>query len=216
MVSSRIVAVQKTTFDEFPYLYSSMFCHNALVYLASPFGKGRTVQVKAASCTYFSRLPYDICLLLYDSYAPFLSQWLTVSCLVVTVDTPPPPAFLIVSSPATNSLFSCFAESTSGSTWGETLKAFIFSLNKSGGFPPFKCFAKNTSKAIYRNSSYGPSFGEYPGLRITYSNQNTSANAQASISKPYSAPSEVDNNKEILAGTSESFFPDSYEVFYLA
>ncbi|XP_015749895.1 PREDICTED: uncharacterized protein LOC107329746, partial [Acropora digitifera] len=34
-------------------------------------------------------------------------------------------------------------ESTSGSTWGETLKAFIFSLNNSG-FPPFKCFAKNT------------------------------------------------------------------------
>ena len=129
---------------------------------------------------------------------------------------PPPPAFLIASSPATNSLFSCFAESTSGSTWGETLKAFIFSLNNSGGFPPFKCFAKNTSKAIYRNSSYGPSFGEYPGLRITCSNQNTSANAQASISKPYCAPSEVDNNKEILAGTSESLFPDSYEVFYLA
>ncbi|KAK2546962.1 hypothetical protein P5673_033298 [Acropora cervicornis] len=103
-------------------------------------------------------------------------------------------------------------ESTSGPTWGETLNAFIFSLNNSGGLPPFKCFAKNTSKAIYKNSSYGPSFGEYPGLRITCSNQNTSANAQASISKPYSAPSEVDNNKEILAGTSESFFPDSYDM----
>ena len=216
MVSSRIVAVQKTTFDEFPYLYSSMLCHKALVYLASPFGKGRTVQVKAASCTDYSRLPYDICLVLYDSYAAFLSQWLNVSCLAVTVDIPTPPAFLIMSSPATNSLFSCFAESTSGSTWGETLKAFIFSLNNSGGFPPFKCFAKNASKAIYKNSSYGPSFGEFPGLRITSGNQNTKANAQASISKPYSVPFEVENNKEILAGTSKSFIPDSYEVFYLA
>ncbi|XP_015775415.1 PREDICTED: uncharacterized protein LOC107353594 [Acropora digitifera] len=107
-------------------------------------------------------------------------------------------------------------ESSSGSSWGETLNAFIFSLNNREGLPPFKCFAKNTSKAIYKNSSYGPSFGEYPGLRITSSNQNTSANAQASISKPYSVPFEVDNNKEILAGTSESFFADSYEVFYLA
>ena len=186
-----------------------MFCQNALLHLPSPFRKDKTIQVKAASCSYYSRFPYDFVYFTIRMPPFSASDWLFLAWLSQWLPPPPFSALLIVSSPVTNSLFSCFAESSSGSSWDVT-------NNNSGGLPPFKCFAKNTSKAIYNNSSYGPSFGDLPGLRITCSNQNTSANAQASISKPCSVPSEVDNSKEILTCTSESFFPNSYEVFCLS
>ena len=97
----------------------------------------------------------------------------------------------LVNSPHINSLFTCFAESTPRGVWGETLKAFIFSLKNSEGLPPFKCFAKYKYKAIYKNSAYGPSFGSGPYFRIY---GKSAQRSMAVIEDPYSVPMEV--NKE--------------------
>ena len=118
-----------------------------------------------------------------------------------------------MNSPHINSLFTCFAESTLKGVWGETLKAFIFSLKNSEALPPFKCFAKDKYKAIFKNSAYGPSFGRGPYFRIYGKSAQRSL---AVIEKPYRTPIEVNNEDRILAGTYSYFSPDNYEVFYLA
>ena len=110
-----------------------------------------------------------------------------------------------------NRLFSCFAESIEA--YGETLKAFIFSLKNSEGLPPFKCMAQDKSKAIYKSSLHGPSFGEGPTFGIGYPKEES----LAQIGTPYSAPREVNNKDKVLAGPLHYgyFTPDNYEVFYL-
>lgn len=118
-----------------------------------------------------------------------------------------------MNSPNVNSLFSCFAGSRNG--WGETLKAFIFSLENSEGLPPFKCSAKNGKNAIWDSSYYGPAFGRYPGLHISSRLSDVGAEAMATISEPYSVPTGVKNTIKVLAGTTGYFFFDNYEVFYL-
>ena len=85
-----------------------------------------------------------------------------------------------------NSCFSCFADCYG--SWGDTLKAFIFSLTNSEGLQPFKCFAENERKAIYESSDYGPSFGEGPFLRIF---GKSAQQSMAVIRNPYSVPNEV-------------------------
>ena len=116
-----------------------------------------------------------------------------------------------MNSPDVNRLFSCFADSSDKS--GNTLRAFIFSLKNSEGLPPFKCLAEDKSKAIYKGSYHGPSFGDGPFLKI----EGLSAEgSQAHIVKPYKAPMEVKNKQSVLAGTAGFFTPDNYEVFYLA
>ncbi|KAK2547036.1 hypothetical protein P5673_033195 [Acropora cervicornis] len=112
-------------------------------------------------------------------------------------------------------------EATSSKTWGETMKAFIFSLKTSSkALPPFKCLAISKYKAIYKSSRFGPSFGENPCLYIS-----SSKTSVARIGYPYSVPIEVDRkaqgvpvkvNEEVLAGADLFFVPDNYEVFYLA
>ena len=118
-----------------------------------------------------------------------------------------------MNSPNVNSLFSCFAGSRCG--WGETLKAFIFSLKNSEGLPPFKCFAKNGKNAIWDIPYNGPTFGKYPGLHISHGLSDIGAEAMATISEPYSVPTGVNNAYKVLAGTTGCFFFDNYEVFYL-
>ena len=118
-----------------------------------------------------------------------------------------------MNSPIVNSLFSCFVESRYG--WGETLKAFIFSLKNSEGLPPFKCFAKNGKNAIFNHPYLGPTFGKYPGLHISRGFIDVGAKAMATISEPYSVPTGVKNTYKVLAGTTGYFFFDNYEVFYL-
>ena len=90
-----------------------------------------------------------------------------------------------MNSPNVITLFSCFAGSPW--SWGETLKAFIFSLKNSEGLPPFKCFAKNKDHAIYKSSAYGPSFGDYTGLDIIDRDNDARGEAKAMIFDPYSA-----------------------------
>ncbi|XP_067048352.1 uncharacterized protein [Acropora muricata] len=107
-------------------------------------------------------------------------------------------------------------ESPSSGTWGETLNAFIFFLKKSERLPPFKCFAKDKSKAIYKSSGYGPIFGEDTGLLICSKFSQGRAEAKVTISESYSVPAEVNDNYNVLAGTAAACFPhDNYEVFYL-
>ena len=129
-----------------------------------------------------------------------------------------PQLLRLVNSPDVNSLISFWlAESPSSGTWGETLNAFIFFLKKRERLPPFKCFAKDKNKAIYKSSGYGPIFGEDRGLHICSNFSQGRAEAKVTISESYSVPAEVNDKYNVLAGTAAACFPhDSYEVFYLA
>ena len=104
--------------------------------------------------------------------------------------------------------FLFFADTTDD--WGETLKAFIFSLRNSESLPPFKCLAKYGKYAIYKDVDYGPSFGDGPFFYIKYKR------SLAYIHTPYSVPTEVSYRDNVLIGTSGPFSPNNYEVFYLA
>ena len=142
------------------------------------------------------------------------SQWLRVSraaCISVFY-TRIFFHFCILNSPNVNSLFYSFAGSPSVGIWGETLKAFVFSLNNSEDLPPFKCFTKNKYRTVYKSSSYGPRFGK---LEIAYRYSNKRVEARAFLYKPYSGPAEVKNNYNVLVGTAKPFSPDNYEVFFL-
>ena len=71
-----------------------------------------------------------------------------------------------------------------------------------------------SSYAIYRGSSYGPTFGRGYDIYIAdNANQNTDSNTNFGVS--YSLPNGVTYPSPILAGTY-SFPPDDVEVFYLA
>ena len=118
-----------------------------------------------------------------------------------------------MNSPNVNSFFYCFAESPSKGTYGETLKAFVFSLKNSEDLPPFKCFAKNKRRTVYKSSVYGPTFGL---IEITYRYRKKRVEARAFLYEPYSVPAEVNNNYNVLVGSPNTFSPDNYEVFFLA
>ncbi|XP_074631076.1 uncharacterized protein LOC141889631 isoform X2 [Acropora palmata] len=103
-------------------------------------------------------------------------------------------------------------------TWsyGETLNAFVFSLENNKALPPFKCIAKSKLYAIHKSPVRGPSFGRGP---FFYTSHHPSIReSMAQIRVPYIVPKEVgDSFKEsILAGTSNTFHPNNYEVFYLS
>ena len=122
MVSSRIVnvAVQKTT-------------------LQPGMGKIKLFKLKPHRV----RITQNS-LMTFAYFCPILMPPFSASDLTVFgrhsgyTPSPSPSALLILSSSVTNSLFSCFAESSSWSSWGETLDAFVFSLSNSGSLPPFK------------------------------------------------------------------------------
>ncbi|XP_073249640.1 uncharacterized protein [Porites lutea] len=97
--------------------------------------------------------------------------------------------------------------------YGSTSKSFIFSLLDKEGFAPFKSMVTNTSFAIYRGSSYGPTFGrEYDIYIADNANQNT--NSYTNFGSSYSLPNNVTDRYTILAG-ARYFSPDEVEVFYL-
>ena len=74
MVAAGWLRYKRQPLTNFRICIHPCFFQNALLHLVNPFGKDETFQVKAASCACYSRLPYDICSLLSDSYAAFLSQ----------------------------------------------------------------------------------------------------------------------------------------------
>ena len=95
--------------------------------------------------------------------------------------------------------------------YGETPNAFIFSLNNSEGLAPFMSKVKPEHKAlaIYRDSNYGPYFGNDLFIKATIS-QST-----ARLGSFYSVPVSVENRLAILKGRGPHFSPDKVEVFYL-
>ena len=69
------------------------------------------------------------------------------------------------------------------------------------------------SYAIYKYSSYGPTFGN--GLDIYIANNaNSNTNSYTYFGYSYSVPSGLQDRKTLLAGTYH-FTPDEVEVFYL-
>ena len=67
--------------------------------------------------------------------------------------------------------------------------------------------------AIYRSSSYGPTFGGGFDIVIT-DNANSNTTSYTNFGSYYSLPSGIKDRKTILAGTYK-FTPDEVEVFYL-
>ena len=72
----------------------------------------------------------------------------------------------------------------------------------------------NTSFAIYRDPSYGPTFGGGHDIYIA-DNANQNANSYANFGTSYSLPNGITDSSTILAGT-RYFSTDEVEVFYLA
>jgi len=69
------------------------------------------------------------------------------------------------------------------------------------------------SYAIYKYSSYGPTFGAGHDIYI-HNNANSNTISHTDFGHYYSVPSGVQNKKTILAGT-RNFTPDEVEVFCL-
>ena len=98
--------------------------------------------------------------------------------------------------------------------YGTTSKSFIFSLVNKEGLAPFKSMCSESSYAIYRGSSYGPTFGRGHDIHIA-DNANQNTNSYTNFGRYYSLPNGVTDRYTILAGTY-NFSPDEVEVFYLA
>jgi len=106
------------------------------------------------------------------------------------------------------------ASSVYGS-YGSTSNAFIFSLRNKEGLGPFKSMVADPSRAVYRYSGYGPTFGRGFDIYIANNaNSNTRSHSDFGEYSVYSVPSEVQDHHTILAG-SRNFTPDEVEVFYL-
>ena len=72
--------------------------------------------------------------------------------------------------------------------------------------------ATKTTRAIYRDYSFGPVFG-WNDIFIA-ANANSNRNSFTDFGHSYSVPSGVQDKNTILAGTN-AFTPDEVEVFYL-
>lgn len=74
---------------------------------------------------------------------------------------------------------------------------------------------KKSSYAIFRYSSYGPTFGGGHDIYISSdANSNTNSYTDFGQSSYYAVPSVVKDPYTILAGT-RNFSPDEVEVYYL-
>ena len=98
-----------------------------------------------------------------------------------------------------------------GGVYAEAPNAFIFSLNNSEGQAPFMSKVNREYKkwAIYRQSDYGPAFGD--DLVITAK----ISQSRARLGSFYSVPASVKDKLAILKGPGTYFSPDNVEVFYL-
>ena len=107
------------------------------------------------------------------------------------------------------------SESSGG--YGSTSNAFIFSLRNKEGLQPFKSMVSNPTKAIYRLSSFGPTFGKASHAIHIANNADSNNNSFTDFGQrdgSYPVPSGVQDEQTILAGTF-NFSPDEVEVFYL-
>ena len=85
------------------------------------------------------------------------------------------------------------------------------------GLAPFKSMVKHasSSNAIYRWSSYGPTFGNHQHDIYIADNANQNCQSYTNFGNSYSPPNGVTDRHTILAG-AHHFSPDEVEVFYRA
>lgn len=107
-------------------------------------------------------------------------------------------------------------ESSGG--YGYTSKAFIFSLRNTRGLKPFKSMVKQPRYAIYKQSSYGPTFGSSHNIHIA-SNANIGLESYTKFNRyssgSYSSiPGSSWSRSTILTG-SQNFQIADWEVFYV-
>ena len=100
---------------------------------------------------------------------------------------------------------------TSG-PYAETPNAFIFSLNNYERLAPFvsKVKPEKISKAIHRNSHFGPKFSDDLVIHCDPERKVS----KALLGSRYSIPPGVQDRSTVLAGTL-LFSPDEVEVFFL-
>ena len=103
----------------------------------------------------------------------------------------------------------------SGSSYTDSAQSFIFSFKNKDGLEPFRLHVKNTERAIYGGSNYGPTFG---GLDIYIansagSNTNSYTNLGSSYAQVAGYRYSASDTKSLLAG-SYNFQPHEVEVFY--
>ena len=111
-----------------------------------------------------------------------------------------------------------FYSPDSSGGYGYTSKAFIFSLRNSRGLNPFKSMVKQPQYAIYKQSSYGPTFGYSYQLYIA-DNANVGTPSHTKFDRyssgSYSSfPGSSWRRSNILAG-SQNFQIADWEVFYV-
>ena len=121
---------------------------------------------------------------------------------------------LVVTRAVLNFIFCVFFSASYTPGYVTTYNAFIFSLNNKEGISAFKSKVADPQSAIYRLSTYGPTFGR--GYDIFISDKaDSNKKSLAAFGLTYPAPSGVQDPLTLLAG-SDYFTPDEWEVFYLA
>ena len=109
-------------------------------------------------------------------------------------------------------LFHVFVLLESSGDEAKTPNAFVFFLNNFKGLAPFVS-ELNTGNAIFRNSKFGPAFGQ--DLYIFYNAPSDRPKLTLNFGNSYSFPASVTNKLNILALQGKEFLPDEVEVFYL-
>ena len=98
-----------------------------------------------------------------------------------------------------------------------SVNAFLFSLKNKDNLEPFKAAVyRNSHRALYHYSGYGPTFGGHD-LHIS-NNSNLNTNSYTDFGSTYQPPPGYTpgaaNTQDLLAGTHH-FTPSEVEVFYL-
>ena len=99
-----------------------------------------------------------------------------------------------------------------------SVNAFMFSLKNKDNLKPFKAAVyRNSHRALYCHSNYGPTFGDNHDIYIP-NNANSTTASWAKLGRTYQPPPgytlDAANTKALLAGTYY-FTPSEVEVFYL-
>ena len=96
-----------------------------------------------------------------------------------------------------------------------TLRTIVEVNNKYFGLGPFKSMVLNPSRAIFRSSDYGPTFGGGHDIRISDTpNSNSNSFSNVGAYNDYAVPSGVQHPPTLLAG-DQSFQLNEIEVFYI-
>ena len=114
------------------------------------------------------------------------------------------------------SLFFILFSGTGGRV--SSVNAFLFSLKNKDNLEPFKAAVyRNSHRALYHYSGYGPTFGRGHDIRIS-NNANSNTGSYINFGFTYQPPPGyavgTTKTKALFAGTNY-FTPSEVEVFYL-